>query len=187
LHNFTHTCVAFARRAADHERVKQGSTKRQRVALCALLAAAAGGTAQAETFVLESVHAGHEATIKIPVGAVTKLSADHAESLQAGNPQNETMRLHGDVLISVAGSLQPIEIKADSVVVELTADSVPPVDKSRHAEATHKVLRSTDTPAGNVDSQVFSGNVVFDLQTPSGPMQIKADKVEHQLRAEEGA
>jgi lipopolysaccharide export system protein LptA len=154
-----------------------------------LLAAAGVGHAQAETFVLQSVKAGHVATLKIPVGAVTKLSADHAESLDGyGDAQGETMRLQGDVIISIAGSLQPIEIKADTVVLELTADSIPGADKSRRADsASHKVLRSTITPAGEQDSQVFLGNVVFDLQTPSGPMEIKADKVEHQLRAEEGA
>ena len=154
-----------------------------------LLAASSLGCAQAETFVLQSVKAGHEATLKIPVGAVTKLSADHAEALDGyGDSQGEIMRLHGDVMISIAGSLQPIEIKADTVVLELTADSAPVADRSRRADsASHKVLRSITTPTGVEDSQVFPGNVVFDLQTPSGPMEIKADKVEHQLRAKEGA
>ena len=31
-------------------------------------------------------------------------------------------------------------------------------------------------------AQVFVGNVVFNLQTSSGPMEIKADRVEHQLK-----
>jgi hypothetical protein len=35
--------------------------------------------------------------------------------------------------------------------------------------------------------QVFVGNVVFDLQTNSGPMEIKADRVEHQLNTVETA
>src|ERR1019366_8145752 len=104
-----------------------------------------------------------------------------------GDSNGETMRLRGAVMISIAGSLQPIEIKADTVVLELTADSVPVAEKGRADAASHKGLRSTTTPTGDADSQVFLGNVVFDLQTTAGPMEIKADKVEHQLRAEEGA
>jgi hypothetical protein len=135
--------------------------------------------AMAETFVIEADKAGHEATIKIPAGAVIRLSADRAESLEGyAGSQIEAMRLSGDVLIGIAGSRQPIEIKADSVVLELTADSAPIAPKhSRADSASHNRLR---------DSQVFVGNVVFDLQTASGLVEIKADRVEHQLTSEPG-
>lgn len=150
-----------------------------------LLCAAITGAAHAETFVIQA-DSGHEATVKIPVGAITQLSANFAESLVGdADPQIEAMHLSGDVSISIAGSQQPIQIKADNVVLELTADSAPGRQKiSRSAAATNQLLRST-TLAGD-DAQVFVGNVVFDLQTSSGPMQIKADRVEHQLRAEPG-
>jgi hypothetical protein len=165
------------------------------VGISLLCIASTVSTAYAETFVIEAAKSGHEATIKIPVGAVTKLSANFAESLDGyGGSQGETMRLRGDVKISIAGSEQPIEIKADTVLLELTADSVPGLESSRRAEAaTHKLIRSTGSsssvalPGEEQDSQVFVGNVVFDLQTSSGPMEIKADRVEHQLRVEAGA
>jgi len=135
--------------------------------------------AMAETFVIEADKAGHEATIKIPAGAVTRLSADRAESLEGyAGSQIEAMRLSGDVLIGIAGSQQPIEIKADSVVLELTADSPPIAPKHNRADsASHNRLR---------DTQVFVGNVVFDLQTASGLVEIKADRLEHQLTREPG-
>ena len=159
------------------------------IGLSLLCAASAIPAVHAETFVIEGDKAGHEATIKIPVGAVTKLSANFAESLVGfADPQIEAMRLSGDVLISIAGSKQPIEIKADEILLELTADSAPNArTSSRASAASNQVLRSTTTPAGVGDSQVFVGNVVFDLQTASGPMEIKADRVEHQLDTEAGA
>jgi hypothetical protein len=151
--------------------------------LCA--ASAPSGAAPAETFVIQSDKTGREATIKIPVGAVTKLSANFAESLAVADPEFESMRLRGDVLISIAGSSRPIQIKADSIVLELTPDSTQfhPVS-SRADSAANKLMRST-TLSGGDDSQVFVGNVVFDLQTSAGPMEIKADRVEHQLSSEE--
>jgi hypothetical protein len=141
--------------------------------------AAAVSPAMADTFVIEADKGGHEATIKIPVGAVTRLSADRAESLEGyAGSQIEAMRLSGDVLIGIAGSRQPIEIKADNVVLELTADSAPGAAKHNRADsASHSRLR---------DSQVFVGNVVFDLQTASGPVEIKADRIEHQLTSKPG-
>jgi hypothetical protein len=159
------------------------------VGISLLCIASTLSTASAETFVIEAAKPGHEATIRIPVGAVTKLSANFAESLEANDgSQGETLRLRGDVKISIAGSDQPIEIKADTVLLELMADSVPGQETSRRADAAaHKLLRSTTTPDGDEDSQVFVGNVVFDLQTASGPMEIKADRVEHQLQSEAGA
>jgi hypothetical protein len=152
-----------------------------------LCAAAIVSPALAETFVIQAEKSGHEATVKIPAGAVMKLSANFAESLVvAADPQFEAMRLSGDVLISIAGSSQPIQIKADNVVLELTPNSARYQPKtSRSDAATNKLLRSTTMLPGNDDSQVFVGNVVFDLQTPSGPVEIKADRVEHQLKREE--
>jgi hypothetical protein len=153
--------------------------------LCALLlCAAATVPANAETFVIQGDSSGHEATIRIPVGAVTKLSADFAESLVGyGDPQFEAMRLSGDVLISISGTAQPIQIKADDVVLELTPDSAGDQPKrSRSDAAANRLLRSTTTLSGDDGAQVFVGNVVFNLQTSSGPMEIKADRVEHQLK-----
>ena len=143
--------------------------------------------AHTETFVIQADNSGREATVRIPIGAVTKLSANFAESLVGyADPQFEAMRLSGDVLISIAGSEQPIQIKADKVVLELTPDSISEHPKRSRADvAANKVLRSTTTLAGE-DSQVFVGNVVFDLQTSSGPVEIKADRVEHQLKPEAG-
>jgi len=156
----------------------------------ALLCAASSLSAvHAETFLIEAAKAGHESTITIPAGAVKKLSADRAETLDSyAGASVEAMRLSGDVAISIVGSTQPIEIKADHVVVELTADSAPGgVDRGHSDVASTKVLRPTSKSAGGEDSQVFVGNVVFDLQTSSGPVQIKADKVEHQAGNEPGA
>ena len=160
--------------------------------MCLLCIASSVSIASAETFVIEADNSGHEATIKIPVGAVTKMSANSAQSLEGyAGPQVEAMRLSGDVLISIVGSTQPIEIRADKVLVELTADSTPDDSTSARANAaSNKVLRSTGRAtvlSGSDDSQVFVGNVVFDLQTASGPMEIKADRVEHQLTTEAGA
>lgn len=153
--------------------------------LCALLlCAAAAVPARAETFVIQGDSPDHEATIRIPVGAVTKLSANFAESLVGyGDPQFEAMRLSGDVLISISGTTQPIQIKADDVVLELTPDSASYQPKrSRSDAAANRLLRSTTTLPGDDGAQVFVGNVVFNLQTSSGPMEIKAERVEHQLK-----
>jgi hypothetical protein len=153
-----------------------------------LLCIASAMSAHAETFVIQADNAGAEATIKIPVGAVTKLSADSCVTVaNYGDSQVEAMRLSGDVLISIAGREQPIEIKADKVLLELTADFAPSTAKPSRAEAAEtKLLRSSNTLAGDDGSQIFVGNVVFDLQTASGPMEIKAGRVEHQLRTEAG-
>ena len=154
-----------------------------------LMCGMAVSVAHAETFVIEADESGHEATVKIPVGAVTKMSANSAQSLDGyAGSQMEVMRLSGDVSISIAGSTQPIEIKADKVLIELTADSQPVATKGGRANlAANQVSRSTTSPSGAEDTQVFVGNVVFDLQTSSGPMEIKAGKVEHQLRTGAGA
>ena len=160
------------------------------ILLCAASCVAAA--AQAETFVLQGEKDGHESVVKIPVSAVTKLSANFAESLTGLTSYTdspvESMRLSGDVLINIAGSDQPIEIKADTVVLELTADFAPEHVKSgRAASAANKLLRSGSLFSNGESGQVFVGNVVFDLQTNSGPMEIKADRVEHQLNRVEAA
>jgi hypothetical protein len=160
------------------------------IVLC--VASCVAATAQAETFVIQAEKDGHEAVVKIPVSAVTKLSANFAESLTGltgyTDSPVESMRLTGDVLINIAGSDQPIEIKADSVVLELTADFAPEhVRSGRAAAATNKLLRSSSMFSNGESGQVFVGNVVFDLQTNSGPMEIKADRVEHQLNTLEAA
>jgi hypothetical protein len=152
--------------------------------LVGLLCGALGiSAAQAETFVIQGEKPGHEATVKIPVGAITKLSANFAQSLVGyADPQFEAMRLSGDVVISIAGSTQPIQIKADSVVLELTPDTAQDHPKSSRSDAAaNKLMRSTATLPGDDDAQVFVGNVVFNLQTSAGLMEIKADRVEHQL------
>ncbi|MDB6082392.1 MAG: hypothetical protein JWN43_273 [Gammaproteobacteria bacterium] len=154
-----------------------------------LCIAAATSAARAETFVIRAEATGHEAIVKIPAAAVMKLSANSAESLVvATDPQFESMRLSGDVSICIAGSTQPIQIKADNLVLELTPDSTRDPPKSGRADAAaNKFSRSTTMLPGDDNSQVFVGNVVFDLQTLAGPMQIKADRVEHQLKREESA
>jgi hypothetical protein len=157
--------------------------------LAVLMVGGALTGAHADTFVIEADKAGHEATIVIPAGAVTQLSADRAEPLEGyAGSQIEAMRLSGDVSIGIAGRSQPIEIKADTVVVELTADAAPgPEKRDRTDSAANKVLRSTSTATSFGDHfQLFVGNVVFDLQTASGPMEIKADRVQHQLTSRPG-
>ncbi len=157
------------------------------IVLCAASCFAAA--AQAETFLIQDDKDGHEAVVKIPVSAVTKLSANFAESLTGYTESPvEAMRLSGDVLINISGSDQPIEIKADKLLLELTADLAPVQAKpGRAAVATNKLLRSTSSFSNGDSAQVFVGNVVFDLQTSSGPMEIKADRVEHQLTTAETA
>ncbi len=162
---------------------------KQALPWCLLCLGATLSSAEAETFVIQEETAGHEATITIPAGAVTKLSADRAEPLvgYAGS-EIEAMRLSGDVLIGIAGRSEPIEIKADDLVVELTADSAPGPRRVRAGSAANKVLRSSSTASlFGEHYQLFVGNVVFDLQTASGPMEIKADRVQHQLPGQPGA
>jgi hypothetical protein len=141
--------------------------------------------ARADTFVIEAEGSAHEATVKIPVSAVTKLSANFAESLVGyADPQIEAMRLSGDVLISVAGSQQPIQIKADKILLELTADRDAGPGKGGRSNAEGaKAL----PPSGTPPSQIVVSNGVYDLQTLFGPMQIKADRVEHRATVEAGA
>jgi hypothetical protein len=128
-----------------------------------------------ETFVIQAGHSGREATIKIPVGAVYTFSANAAEALNGyADPKVEAMRLSGNVLINVIGASQPIQIKADKVVLELTADEAP-------AKWAAGLVRSTEIIVGADDSKTFVGNVFFSVQTSSGVMQIRADQVEHMV------
>lgn len=149
------------------------------------LCATSISTAYAETFVIQGERPGREATVKIPIGAVMKLSADFAEPLvDDADPQCEAMRLSGDVWISIAGSAQPIQIRADDVLLELTPDSAgSPPTRSRSEAAPDQSPRPT--LPGNGDAQIFVGDVVFVVQTSAGPMEIKADRVEHRLQANE--
>jgi hypothetical protein len=137
---------------------------------------------QAETFVIQAGGDGREATVKIPVGAVSAFSANSAVALtDYADPQVEAMRLSGDVRIHVIGTPAPIQIRAEHVVLELTADEAP-----EHARVDHATLRSH--PGHHVQSahvivddsqtQTFVGDVVFTEQTSSGALEIKADRLE---------
>ncbi len=121
-------------------------------------AAAAGGAARPETFVIHASDGGGEAIIKIPVSAVSACSANAAEALENyADPQVEAMRLRGNVRIDVIGAAQPIRIRADTVVLELTADGL----RAPYARAQPRSPR------------------VIIVQTSAGAMQITADRVEH--------
>jgi lipopolysaccharide export system protein LptA len=155
-------------------------------AIATLCVASLLSVANAETLVIHADNSGREATVKIPVGAVRKLSANSAQSLEGyADPQSETMRLSGDVLISIAGAEQPIQIRADTMVLELTPDAAP----QRIAGKAPAAIGRLSSKVMNVEdgTQIFVGNVIFDLQTSSGPMQIRADRVEEQSGSEPGA
>jgi hypothetical protein len=140
---------------------------------------------QPEVFVIEAGHGNHEATIKVPVGAVAACSANAAEALVGyADPKVEAMRLSGNVLINVTGAGGRIQIRADKVVLELTAD-----DKamSGFLPRAAQMPRSTEIIVDADDTQTFVGNVVFNVQTPAGPMQIRADRLEHRAGSAAGA
>jgi len=135
---------------------------------------------QAETFVIQAGADGREATVKIPVGAVSAFSANSAVALtDYADPQVEAMRLSGDVRIHVIGSPVPIQIRAEHVVLELTADDAPahPEGASLRARAGHRV-QSAHVIVDDPQTQTFVGHVVFTEQTPSGALEIKADRLE---------
>jgi hypothetical protein len=141
--------------------------------LCAAWAVAHGGTSL-ETFVIHA--GGREATITIPIGAVSAFSASNAEAVANGeDPRVEIMRLSGDVLIDVRGANQAIRIKADRVLLELTADDPPKAARAR-AEAIRR--SSSMAVASDNDTQTFLGNVVFTVPTASGAMRIAADRID---------
>jgi hypothetical protein len=149
--------------------------------LCAASTMAAGRS-EPETFFIPANSSGRDATITVPVGAVSSFSASSAEALtDYARPEVEAMRLSGDVRIDVIGSGQPIQIKADRVVLELTADDA--VERKGSTMLTgSRQLHSTRVIEDGDATQTFLGNVVFTLQTSSGAMQIKADRVEHTER-----
>jgi hypothetical protein len=154
--------------------------------LCAASAIAAGRS-EPETFFIPANSSGRDATIKVPVGAVSSFSASSAEALtNYAGPEIEAMRLSGDVRIDVIGTGQPIQIKADRVVLELTADDA--VERKGLPTLTgSRQLRSSRVIDEGDATQTFLGDVVFTLQTSSGAMQIKADRVEHTERMAERA
>jgi hypothetical protein len=146
--------------------------------LCSAVAAA-GGDARPETFV---IHGGPgTATIKVPVGSVSAFSASGAEALDNGDSRVEAMRLRGNVRIDVigtarSGATQPIHIRADNVVLELTADEAPHwLNLFRPARS----LRSNEIIGDADETQTFVGNVSFTVPTSAGSMQITADRIEH--------
>lgn len=150
--------------------------------LCAASAFAADRIAP-ETFFIPANFSGADATIKIPVGAVSSFSASNAEALtDFGGPEIEAMRLSGDVRIDVIGTGEPIEIKADRVVLELTADDVVGRKGSLIFPGSRQ-LRSSRIIVDDDATQTFVGNVIFTLQTASGAMQIRADRVERRAGA----
>jgi hypothetical protein len=137
---------------------------------------------QAETFVIQASgnNDGREATVKIPVGAVSAFSANSAVALtNYADPQVEAMRLSGDVRIHVIGTPVPIQIRAEHVVLELTADEAPAQSESasQRAHPGHRV-QSAQVIVDDSQTQTFVGDVVFTEQTPSGALEIKADRLE---------
>lgn len=148
------------------------------VLFCAA-SALANAPAQPETFVIHS--RGHVATITIPVGAVSNFSADAAEALPGLDPKVETMHLSGDVRIQVLGERQPIQITADQVLLELTADEKHDPKGDAHAGGSAIRARSSESVEDARDAQIFLGHVSFTVQTVAGAMQIRADRVEHRL------
>jgi hypothetical protein len=146
--------------------------------LLLLCAALISTSAHAATFVIKADPWGHEAIITVPMGAVTNLSSNTAQTLTGySNPEVEAMRLSGNVRIMVQGAKEPIQIKADRVLLELIPDVATDRRKS--------VLYSTTVIDGGDNTQIFAGNVLFKIDTLSGPLQIKADRVTY--RADSGS
>jgi hypothetical protein len=148
--------------------------------LCSAVAGA-GGDAPPETFVIHGGPDGRTATIKVPVGSVSAFSASGAEALDNGDSRVEAMRLRGNVRIDVIGAARsgvsrPIRIRADNVVLELTADEAPHwLNLFRPVRS----LRSNEIIGAADDTQTFVGNVSFKVPTSAGSMQITADRIEH--------
>jgi hypothetical protein len=136
-----------------------------------------------ETFVIQAGQDGREAVVKIPVGAVSAFSADRAVALtDYADPKVEAMRLSGDVRIHVIGAPAPIQIRADRIVLELTADEAPPhllphLFGGLRVHSGHRV-QSAQVIVDDPQTQTFVGHVVFTEQTPSGALEIKADRLE---------
>jgi hypothetical protein len=133
-----------------------------------------------ETFVIQAGEDGREAIVKIPVGAVSAFSADRAVALtDYADPKVEAMRLSGDVRIHVIGAPAPIQIRADRIVLELTADEAPThlAGGNVGVHPGHRV-QSAQVIVDDHQTQTFVGHVVFTEQTPSGALEIKADRLE---------
>lgn len=152
--------------------------------IAAAASLAAAGEIRAETFVIHAGLDGREATVKIPVGAVSAFSAKNAVALtDYRDPRVEAMRLSGDVRIQVIGAPTPIQIRADHVVLELTADEKPAradgesglAHPRGHVQSAHVIVDDDQT-------QTFVGDVVFTEQTSSGALEIKADRLERLTR-----
>jgi hypothetical protein len=152
-------------------------------------AAGAAGDSRPETFVIHTGRDGRAATIKIPVGSVFAFSATGAEALNYGDSRVEAMRLSGNVRIDVlgparSGVTQPIRIRADNVVLELTPDEAPyRLSLFRPVRS----LRSNEIIVDADDTQTFVGNVSFTVPTSAGSMQITADRIEHSTGASAGS
>jgi hypothetical protein len=139
-----------------------------------------------ETFVIQGGQDGREAIVKIPVGAVSAFSADRAVALtDYADPKVEAMRLSGDVRIHVIGAPATIQIRADRIVLELTADEAPMMGGLR-VHPGHRV-QSAQVIVDDPEMQTFVGDVVFTEQTPSGALEIKADRLERLTGPFDGA
>jgi hypothetical protein len=146
--------------------------------LLLLCAALISTSVRAATFVIKADPSGHEAIITVPMGAVTNLSSNAAQTLKGySNPDVEAMRLSGDVRIMVQGAKEPIQIKADRVLLELIPDVA--------ADHQKNVLQSTTVIDGGDNTQIFAGDVLFKIETLSGLLQIRADRVTY--RSETGS
>jgi hypothetical protein len=73
----------------------------------------------------------------------------------------------------------PIQIRADHVVLELTADEAPAHPDSGNLGAhPGQRVQSTQVIVDDSQTQTFVGHVVFTEQTLSGALEIKADRLE---------
>jgi lipopolysaccharide assembly outer membrane protein LptD (OstA) len=153
-------------------------------ALC-LVCAAAAGESRSETFVISAERDGREATITIPVGAVSAFSADNAVALpDYADGEFEAMRLSGDVRIHVTGTAAPIQIRADRVVLKLTADETPG-GRLLHSHAGRQ-MHSEHVIVDDDSNQTFVGDVEFTVPTASGALQIRAERLERVTGARAG-
>ena len=153
--------------------------------MCAASAIAAGKN-EPETFFIPANFSGSEATIKVPVGAVSSFSASNAEALtDYAGPEIEAMRLSGDVRIDVTAPAShpdqggPGRPRVDRGRLPSSGKGSLPLTGSRQLHSS-RVIEDGDA------TQTFVGDVVFTLQTSSGAMQIKADRMEHTERMRRG-
>jgi hypothetical protein len=177
-HIFSAPPVASAGYADDDGVTMERARISALLGLC-IACAVAAAEAPLETFVIHAGRDGHEATIRIPVGAVSAFSATSAEAVvNRAEPQAESMHLRGDVRISVVGANQPIQIEADNVLLELTADETPGTSTGSRLEVVRRP-RATEVIAGDGDTHTYVGEVIFTVPTSAGAMEISADRLEH--------